>query len=173
MDSHIQLEQTPHGYIQLHPGWAWKPCGHPPRDNSALKDNTARGCFGVWIPVIFTDSFAAIVMKDNKQEGGDQGCQILKELTPSSHHTAKSATAEPKTGLSSFILPALVICSTKIPSEDNTFILSNNNARKITLLHVFLCSLKAGQCIESFQGWISYFFRNNSFTQCRLNQWKT
>lgn len=151
MDSHIQLEQIPHGYIQLHPGWAWKPCGHPPRDNSALKDNTARGCFGVWIPVIFTDSFAAIIMKDNKQEGGDQGCQILKELTPSSHHTAKSATAEPKTGLSSFILPALVICSTKIPSEDNTFILSNNNARK-SLCSMFSCvHLKQDNALRVFR----------------------
>lgn len=50
-----------------------------------------------------------------------------------------------------------MIFSTKIPSEDNIFILSDNNARKIALLHVFLWSFKAGQCIESFQGWISHF----------------
>lgn len=73
-------------------------------------------------PIILIYSFTAISMKDKKQEGGDQGCQILKELIPSSHHTAKSATPEPKTGLSSFILPALMIFSTKILSEDNIFI---------------------------------------------------
>lgn len=74
-------------------------------------------------PIILIYTFIAIIMKDKKLEGGDQGCQILKELTPSSQHTAKSATPEPKTGLSSFILPVLMIFSTKILSEDKIFIL--------------------------------------------------
>lgn len=113
MGSHIQLEQTWHGYIQFHPGWSWKPCGH----SKGLLCPQGYTAFESGYPIILFYSFIAIIMKDKKI--GDQGCQILKELI----HTVKSATPEPKTGLSSFTLPALMIFSTKILSEDNIFIL--------------------------------------------------